>query len=316
MRTGFEGLVALMNQVDAETERARKAGISLGGGPGRVRWTICAMLFAATSINYMDRQVIGLLKPTLQNSIGLTEVHYGYIVAAFQVAYAVGLVVAGRLVDRLGSRVGYSLFMGVWSLAGMAHALARSALGFGIARFFLGLGEAGNFPAAIKTVADWFPQSERSLATGIFNSGANVGAIIAPFQVDAPRVAPYLPRSGHTDGTTHSLVEAPHLPADLGILHCEVSHRSDLVVLSLLVAVLFRLPLSPWPFASRLAADHRLQRLGDRQHRWRMASCAVSKPASGCSQRAHVRYAHLCGPGTSHFYGGQFEFRVGRHRIA
>jgi ACS family hexuronate transporter-like MFS transporter len=180
VRTGFEGLVALMNQVDAETERARKAGISLGGGPGRVRWTICAMLFAATSINYMDRQVIGLLKPTLQNSIGLTEVHYGYIVAAFQVAYAVGLVVAGRLVDRLGSRVGYSLFMGVWSLAGMAHALARSALGFGIARFFLGLGEAGNFPAAIKTVADWFPQSERSLATGIFNSGANVGAIIAP----------------------------------------------------------------------------------------------------------------------------------------
>ena len=169
-----------MNQVDAETERAREAGSSLGGRPGRVRWTICAMLFAATSINYMDRQVIGLLKPTLQNSIGLTEVHYGYIVAAFQVAYAVGLVAAGRLVDRLGSRVGYSLFMGVWSLAGMAHALARSALGFGIARFFLGLGEAGNFPAAIKTVADWFPQSERSLATGIFNSGANVGAIIAP----------------------------------------------------------------------------------------------------------------------------------------
>jgi ACS family hexuronate transporter-like MFS transporter len=173
-------MVAVMNQVDAETERAREAGISLGGRSGRVRWTICAMLFAATSINYMDRQVIGLLKPTLQSSIGLTEVHYGYIVAAFQVAYAGGLVIAGRLVDRLGSRVAYSLFMGVWSLAGMAHALARSALGFGIARFFLGLGEAGNFPAAIKTVADWFPQSERSLATGIFNSGANVGAIIAP----------------------------------------------------------------------------------------------------------------------------------------
>jgi MFS transporter, ACS family, hexuronate transporter len=147
---------------------------------GRVRWTICAMLFAATSLNYMDRQVIGLLKPTLERSIGLTEVNYGYIVAAFQVAYAVGLVVAGRLVDRLGTRVGYALFMGIWSLAGMAHALARSALGFGVARFFLGLGEAGNFPSAIKTVADWFPQSERSLATGIFNSGANVGAILAP----------------------------------------------------------------------------------------------------------------------------------------
>ncbi len=138
------------------------------------------MLFAATSINYMDRQVIGLLKPTLQNSIGLSEVNYGYIVAAFQVAYAVGLVVTGRLVDRLGTRAGYSLFVGVWSLAGMAHALSRSALGFGVARFFLGLSEAGNFPAAVKAVADWFPQSERSLATGIFNSGANVGAIIAP----------------------------------------------------------------------------------------------------------------------------------------
>ena len=148
--------------------------------PGRVRWTICAMLFVATSINYMDRQVIGLLKPTLQSSIGLTEANYGYIVAAFQMAYAAGLVAAGRLVDRLGTRVGFSLFMGVWSLAAMAHALARSAFGFGIARFFLGLGEAGNFPAAVKTVAEWFPQTERSLATGIFNSGANVGAIIAP----------------------------------------------------------------------------------------------------------------------------------------
>jgi len=101
-------------------------------------------------------------------------------VAAFQFAYAVGLVGAGRLVDRLGTRIGYSLCMAVWSLAGMGHALARSALGFGIARFCLGLGEAGNFPAAVKTVADWFPQSERSLATGIFNSGANLGAIIAP----------------------------------------------------------------------------------------------------------------------------------------
>lgn len=147
---------------------------------GRVRWTICALLFAATSINYMDRQVIGLLKPTLQSSIGLTEVNYGYIVAAFQVAYAAGLVGAGRLIDRLGTRAGYSLFMGLWSLASIAHALARSAFGFGVARFFLGLGEAGNFPAAIKTVAEWFPQKERSLATGIFNSGANVGAILAP----------------------------------------------------------------------------------------------------------------------------------------
>ncbi len=138
------------------------------------------MLFAATSINYMDRQVIGLLKPTLEQSIGMTELQFGYIIAAFQAAYAVGLVVAGRVVDRVGTRLGYALIMGTWSVAAMAHALARSALGFGVARAFLGLGEAGNFPAAIKTVAEWFPARERSLATGIFNSGANVGAIVAP----------------------------------------------------------------------------------------------------------------------------------------
>ncbi|HZZ39040.1 MAG TPA: MFS transporter [Acidobacteriaceae bacterium] len=150
---------------------------------GRVRWTICAMLFAATSINYMDRQVIAILKPTLQHSIGLTEVNYGYIVFAFQLAYAIGVLAAGRLIDRLGTRIGYCVFMGIWSLSAMGHALANSAFEFGIARFCLGLGESGNFPAAIKTVAEWFPQKERSLATGIFNSGANVGAILAPLMV-------------------------------------------------------------------------------------------------------------------------------------
>jgi MFS transporter, ACS family, aldohexuronate transporter len=150
---------------------------------GRVRWTICAMLFAATSINYMDRQVIAILKPTLQHSIGLTEVNYGYIVFAFQLAYAIGVLAAGRLIDRLGTRIGYCVFMGIWSLSAMGHALANSAFEFGIARFCLGLGESGNFPAAIKTVAEWFPQRERSLATGIFNSGANVGAVLAPLMV-------------------------------------------------------------------------------------------------------------------------------------
>ncbi len=148
-----------------------------------MRWTICAMLFAATSINYMDRQVIAILKPTLQQSIGLTEVNYGYIVNAFQIAYAFGLLGAGRLIDRLGTRIGYMLVMAVWSVSAMGHALASTALEFGCARFFLGLGESGNFPAAIKTVAEWFPQNERSLATGIFNSGANVGAILAPLLV-------------------------------------------------------------------------------------------------------------------------------------
>jgi ACS family hexuronate transporter-like MFS transporter len=150
---------------------------------GRVRWTICAMLFFATSINYMDRQVISLLKPTLARTIGMTEIDYGYIVDAFQIAYAVGLLVAGRLVDKIGTRLGYILIMGVWSLSAMGHALASTAFEFGIARFCLGLGESGNFPAALKTVAEWFPQRERSLATGIFNSGTNVGAILAPLLV-------------------------------------------------------------------------------------------------------------------------------------
>jgi ACS family hexuronate transporter-like MFS transporter len=150
---------------------------------GHVRWTVCAMLFAATSINYMDRQVIAILKPTLQHSIGLTEISYGYIVDAFQISYAVGLLVAGRLIDKLGTRIGYMLVMAVWSLSAMGHALANTAWEFAFARFFLGLGESGNFPAAIKTVAEWFPQSERSLATGIFNSGSNVGAILAPLLV-------------------------------------------------------------------------------------------------------------------------------------
>jgi len=161
---------------------------SPGARLGRVRWTICAMLFVATSINYMDRQVLSLLKPTLmlsvaQHGIGMTEVGYGYIMAAFQIAYAVGLLAAGRFVDKVGTRVGYMCIMAVWSLSAMGHALVNSMFQFGIARVFLGLGESGNFPAAIKTVAEWFPQSERSLATGIFNSGANMGAILAPLIV-------------------------------------------------------------------------------------------------------------------------------------
>ncbi len=146
---------------------------------GSVRWTICAMLFAATTINYMDRQVIALLKPTLEHSIGMTELDYGYIVDAFQLAYALGLLAAGRFVDKVGTRIGYMVIMAIWSLSAMSHALANNVLEFGIARFSLGLGESGNFPAAIKTTAEWFPQSERSLATGIFNCGTNVGVILA-----------------------------------------------------------------------------------------------------------------------------------------
>jgi len=150
---------------------------------GRVRWTVCALLFAATTINYIDRQVLGILAPDLQRQFGWSELQYGYIVSAFQAAYALGLAFAGRLMDRLGTRRGYALAVGVWSVAAMAHGLAGSAFTFAAARFGLGFGESGNFPAAIKTVAEWFPKSERALATGIFNSGTNIGAIIAPLVV-------------------------------------------------------------------------------------------------------------------------------------
>ena len=150
---------------------------------GYYRWTICALLFCATTINYIDRQVLGILAPDLRRSIGWNDIDYGYIVTAFQAAYAIGMVVVGRLMDRLGTKVGYSVAITVWSLAAMAHALARSVIGFAIARFSLGLGESGNFPAAIKTVAEWFPKKERALATGIFNAGSNVGAVVAPLAV-------------------------------------------------------------------------------------------------------------------------------------
>jgi ACS family hexuronate transporter-like MFS transporter len=147
------------------------------------RWRICALLFFATTINYVDRQVLGVLAPYLQSIIGWDEIQYGYIVTSFQAAYAIGLLVAGGVIDRLGTRIGYAISIAIWSLAAMSHALVQTVIGFAIARFALGLGEAGNFPAAIKTVAEWFPRKERALATGIFNSGSNVGAIVAPLAV-------------------------------------------------------------------------------------------------------------------------------------
>jgi ACS family hexuronate transporter-like MFS transporter len=147
---------------------------------GQYRWTICALLFFATTINYVDRQILGLLAPDLQRIIGWSEIQYGYIVIAFQGAYAVGLALFGRFIDRYGTKIGYAVSIAGWSIAAMGHALATTVFGFGLARFFLGLSEAGNFPAAIKTVAEWFPKRERALATGIFNSGANIGAVVAP----------------------------------------------------------------------------------------------------------------------------------------
>ncbi len=147
------------------------------------RWRICALLFAATTINYIDRQVLGVLAPDLGRIIGWNEIQYSAIVTAFQAAYAIGLVCAGAIIDRLGTRIGYALAICIWSVAAMSHALVHTVLGFALARFALGLGEAGNFPAAIKTVAEWFPRRERALATGVFNAGSNIGAILAPLMV-------------------------------------------------------------------------------------------------------------------------------------
>lgn len=174
---------------------------------GRQRWIICTLLFFAATVNYIDRQVIGILKPTLAAEFGWTEIDYGWIVFAFQTAYALGLLFVGNLMDKIGTKKGFSLSIIVWSIGAMLHAwavpigvaalglfvtfgfdsatlgLSASVIGFIIARFILGIGEAGNFPASIKTVAEWFPKKERALATGIFNSGTNIGALATPLIV-------------------------------------------------------------------------------------------------------------------------------------
>jgi ACS family hexuronate transporter-like MFS transporter len=177
---------------------ARAAAVRVG----RFRWTICGLLFLAATINYVDRQVIGILKPTLQAQFGWSEIDYSDIVFAFQLAYAIGFIFAGRIVDRLGIKRGFALALIIWSLAAMAAAevtrfgpaasvllgafglsYSSSVAGFIVVRFVLGLGESGNFPAAIKTVAEWFPRSERAFATGLFNAGTNIGAVITPMTV-------------------------------------------------------------------------------------------------------------------------------------
>ena len=150
---------------------------------GRLRWVICALLFFGVTKNYMDRQVLGVLKGTLQHDLGWNDIDYGNLVFAFQAAYALGMIFVGRFIDRLGTRIGYAVAMVFWSLASMGHALANSLAGFMIARCALGFGEAGVFPASIKCVAEWFPKKERALATGIFNAGTNIGAIITPLVV-------------------------------------------------------------------------------------------------------------------------------------
>ena len=143
------------------------------------RWLIVVLLFFATTINYIDRQIIGLLKPILEKEFNWTETDFAHIVMAFTAAYAVGLLFFGWLIDKIGTRLGYAITIVIWSIAGMLHALARSVTGFVVVRIGLGLGEAGNFPAAMKTVAEWFPKKERALATGIFNAGTSIGVVAA-----------------------------------------------------------------------------------------------------------------------------------------
>lgn len=150
---------------------------------GSYRWSIVVLLFFATTINYVDRQVLGILAPQLQQQFGWSESDYGFIIMAFQLAYAVGLISMGPLLDKIGTRLGYMISIFLWSLAGIVHALATGVLSFSAARFALGIGQSANFPAAVKTVAEWFPKKERALATGMFNAGSNLGAILTPLLV-------------------------------------------------------------------------------------------------------------------------------------
>lgn len=148
-----------------------------------IRWWMLSLVFLATTINYLDRQVMGLLKPVLEKEFSWDEKDYSYIVMAFTTTYAIGYMAMGRFIDKVGTKIGYAVSLIVWSLASIGHGLVKSTIGFIIARSTLGISEAGNFPAAIKSVAEWFPKKERALATGIFNSGATVGAILAPLLV-------------------------------------------------------------------------------------------------------------------------------------
>jgi ACS family hexuronate transporter-like MFS transporter len=187
MKERFDSKAAPIGPGTSAFETAVTATVdpNVTGRIGRYRWMICALLFFATTINYIDRQVLGILATdeTFKAQIGWNEAEYGFVNTAFQAAYAIGLLAVGNLMDKFGTRKGFSVAIVFWSVAAMCHSFARSAFGFGVARFALGLGEAGNFPAAIKTVAEWFPKKERAFATGIFNSGSNVGAILAPLTV-------------------------------------------------------------------------------------------------------------------------------------
>ncbi len=150
---------------------------------GKYRWTICGLVFFATTINYIDRNVISYLKSTFTETLGWTDADYTNVEITFKIFYAIGMLGAGRIIDKLGTKIGYGLSTLLWSIAGVCTALVSTVGGFQVVRGALGLTESGNFPAAIKTVAEWFPKKERALATGIFNSGANIGAIVTPIAI-------------------------------------------------------------------------------------------------------------------------------------
>jgi ACS family hexuronate transporter-like MFS transporter len=149
------------------------------------RWVILGLLFMATTILYIDRSALGILAPELQKSIGWTEAQYGYINTVFMLSYAICFIIMGRLIDKIGTRKGYLLSIGIWSISTLGHVFARSWVGFAVARFSLAAGQSGNFPTAIKAVAEWFPKKDRALAVGIFNGGANMGTILAPLIIPA-----------------------------------------------------------------------------------------------------------------------------------
>ena len=229
----------------------------------KIRWFLAVLLFLVTVLNYLDRQVFSILAPDLQDAFGWSELDYSRMVNAFQLAYAITMVLSGRFLDRIGARLGLAASVVLWSLAEAAHALARTPVGFGVARFALGIGEAANFPAALKAVTEWFPAEERALATGVVNSGVALGTIVASIGVPLT-VAAYGWRAtfvvtGRSDCSGTVLVgwlsissdrrqprpyptirglvaDAPWLQTDMGICAHEIAWRSDLVVLSVLAA--------------------------------------------------------------------------------
>jgi len=175
---------SLAASADAEAAKGNEQGPpAVSSYAGYFRWVICTLLLFGTTKNYMDRNVLGVLNKTLQHDLGWSEIDYSNLVVAFQAAYAVGMVVVGRLIDKLGTRLGYALAMIFWSLASMGTALGSSLTSFAVSRVALGLGEAAVFPASIKAVAEWFPKKERALATGIFNAGTSIGAMLTPVVV-------------------------------------------------------------------------------------------------------------------------------------